>query len=183
MRLPLVPVIVIVGDEAGVPASTLIVAMDPTVPPAGGVTPLGENPTCTPLGKAPVVRLTSELKPPIDVTVTVSVADAPEPTVKEEEPRESEKSAADVIVNVKAVVCVAPPVPLTVIVLDPVDTPIPTLTARMEDADPPEGTMIGFGLKLEKVTPAGTEPVVESVTGPEYPEIEVPVIVTVPEPP
>jgi len=44
-RLPLVPVMVIVGVEAGVPASTLIVAVDVMVPPAGGVTLLGENPT------------------------------------------------------------------------------------------------------------------------------------------
>jgi hypothetical protein len=43
----------------------------------------------------------------------------------------------------------------------------PTLTVKLEEAVPPDGTEIGLGLKAEKVTPEGTEPVTERVTGPE----------------
>jgi hypothetical protein len=178
-----VPVMVIVGVEAGVPASTLIVAVDAMVPPAGGVTLLEENPTWTPLGKDSAVRSTGELKGPIDVTITVSVTDPPELTDRDEELSESEKSAPEVIVSVKVVVCVAPPVPLTVIGLDPVLAPEATFTVKVADVEPPDGIVTGFGLKLEKVTSGGTEPVMESVTGPEYPSTEVPVMVTVAEPP
>jgi hypothetical protein len=45
VRLPLVPVIVIVGVLAGVPESTLTVAIDVTVPAGGGVTLEGEKET------------------------------------------------------------------------------------------------------------------------------------------
>ena len=90
--------------DAGVPGSTLIVASDVTLPPEGGVTLAGENPTCTPLGNAPsVARVTAELKPPADVTVTVSVAELPEPTLRVGELSASEKSAPEVIVSANAV--------------------------------------------------------------------------------
>ena len=42
----------------------------------------------------------------------------------------------------------------------------PTLTVKLEEAVPPDGIEIGFGLKAENVTPEGTEPVTVSVTGP-----------------
>jgi len=45
LRLPLVPVIEIVDDDAGVPESTLMVATEVSEPPAGGVTLLGVNET------------------------------------------------------------------------------------------------------------------------------------------
>jgi hypothetical protein len=45
VRLPLVPVIVIVAVLADVPESTLTVAIDVTVPDAGGVTLEGEKET------------------------------------------------------------------------------------------------------------------------------------------
>ena len=48
---------------------------------------------------------------------------------------------------------------------------------------PLPGILIGFGLNPENVTPAGTEPVTDNVTDPEYARIEVPVIVTLPEAP
>jgi hypothetical protein len=119
------------------------------VPPAGGVTLLEENPTWTPLGKDSAVRSTGELKGPIDVTITVSVTDPPELTDRDEELSESEKSAPEVIVSVKVVVCVAPPVPLTVIGLDPVLAPEATFTVKVADVEPPDGIVTGFGLKLE----------------------------------
>lgn len=75
-------------------------ARDVTLPPEGGVTLTGENPTWTPLGNAPsVVRSTAELKPPVDATITVSVAEPPEPTLRVGELSASEKSAPEVIVS------------------------------------------------------------------------------------
>jgi hypothetical protein len=151
-----------------VPEATLIVATEPTLPPDGGVTLLGENPTVTPLGNAPdVARFTGELKPPNDVTVTASVAELPEPTESAEELSASEKSAPEVIVSWKLVVWVGPPVPLTVMVLVPVDALPATLIVSVDDTVPPDGMLIGLGLKVEKVTPDGTEPVIDNVTAPE----------------
>jgi hypothetical protein len=57
-------------------------------------------------------------------------------------------------------------VPLTVIVLVPVAALPATLIVNVATAVPPEGTLIGLGLNAEKVTPEGTEPVIESVTPP-----------------
>jgi len=54
---------------------------------------------------------------------------------------------------------------------------------RLAEALPPEGTEIGLGLNAEKLTPVGTEPVTDKATGPEKLSCEVPVIVTIPEPP
>ena len=51
-----------------------------------------------------------------------------------------------------------------------------TLTAKAAEAVPAEGTLIGLGEKLEKLIPGGAL-VTASVTGPEYPVIEVAVIV------
>ena len=50
------------------------------------------------------------------------------------------------------------------------------LTAKAAEAVPAEGTLIGLGEKLEKLIPGGAL-VTASVTGPEYPVIEVAVIV------
>ena len=142
-------------------------ARDVTLPPEGGVTLLGENPTLTPLGNAPdVARFTAELKPTNEVTVTVSVPELPDPTVSADELSASEKSAPDVIVSWNVVVCVGPPVPLTVMVLVPVEALPETLIVSVADAVPPEGMLIGLGLKVEKVTPDGTDPVIDNVTGP-----------------
>jgi hypothetical protein len=104
VRLPLVPVISIVEADADVPASTLTVAVEVDVPPEGGVTELGEKFTCTPLGKGPVERLTAEMNEPIEVTVTVSVAELPGPTVRLLELNMVEKSLSGVIVSVNVVV-------------------------------------------------------------------------------
>jgi hypothetical protein len=144
------------------------VAVEVTLPPEEGVTLLGENPTCTPPGNAPdVARFTAELKPPKEVTVTVAVPELPEPTDSADELSPTEKSAPEVIVSEKVVVWVGPPVPVTVIVLVPVDALPPTLIVNAADAVPPEGRLIGLGLNEEKLTPEGTEPVIERVTGPE----------------
>jgi hypothetical protein len=184
IKLPLVPVIVIVVTRGSVPASTLTVAMDVTVPPPGGVTAGGEKVTWTPAGKALVLSATAELNDPIDVIVTVSVAEPPAPTLRVGEVSDNEKSAPEVTVSAKDVVRVPDePVPLTVMVVVPTGTLAPTLMVRVAEALPLDGTEMGFGLKAEKVTPAGTEPVTESATGPEKPSWEVPVIVTMPEPP
>ena len=91
--------------DAGVPESTLIAATEVTLPPEGGVTLAGENPTWTPLGTTPsVARITAELKLPRDVTVTVSVAEPPEPTDRVGELSAIEKSAPEVIVSANDVV-------------------------------------------------------------------------------
>jgi hypothetical protein len=175
---------VIVAAEAGVPESTLTVATDVKVPPGGGVTAGDENETCTPAGRAPVLRATPELNDPIDVTVTVSVADPPAPTLRAGELSDIEKSAPEVTVSANDVVRVIdPPVPTTVIVFSPSEAPDPTEIPRLAEAEPPDGIEIGLGLKVENVTPAGTAPVTDNVTGPEKLSIELPVIVTVPEAP
>jgi hypothetical protein len=80
------------------------VAVEVTVPPEAGVTELGERFTCTPLCKGPVERLTAELNEPIEVIVTVSVAELPGPTVRLLELNEIEKSLSGVIVSVNVVV-------------------------------------------------------------------------------
>ena len=53
---------------------------------------------------------------------------------------------------------------------------IATLTVNAAEAVPPDGTLIGLGVKLEKLTPGGA-PVIASVIAPEYPVNDVPVIV------
>jgi len=122
------------------------------------------------------------LKPESEVTVTVSVAELPEPTVKLEALSENEKSAPDVIVNEKVVVCVVGPlVPLIVMVLVPAGALGSALMVRVAEAEPAAGTEMGFGLKLEKLTPEGTEPVMDRVTAPEKLKIDVPVTVMLAE--
>jgi hypothetical protein len=184
IRLPLVPVIVIEVTKASVPGSTLTVATDVIVPPTGGVTLGDENITCAPAGRELALRATAELNEPIDVTVTVSVVEPPAPTLRVGELSDNEKSALDVMVNAKEVVCVPDaPVPLMVMGLVATIALGATLIVRVAEALPPDGIGIGLVVKAEKVTPAGTAPVGESVTGPEKPDCEVPVIVTVPESP
>jgi len=51
-----------------------------------------------------------------------------------------------------------------------------TLTINAAAAVPPDGTSIGLGVKLEKLIPRGV-PAIASVIAPEYPVIDVPVIV------
>jgi hypothetical protein len=102
LKLPPVPRIITEIMAFGVPVSTVIVAVEVTVPPAGGVTLVGENATCTPDGSAPVARFTVVLNPPNDVIVSRSVVELPEPMVSG--PRlESEKSAVGVTVSVNVV--------------------------------------------------------------------------------
>jgi hypothetical protein len=68
-------------------------------------------------------------------------------------------------------------------VLVPADALGATLIVSVADAELPDGTAIGLVLNAEKETPMGAEPVTDSVTGPEKLSCEVPVIVTIPEPP
>jgi hypothetical protein len=117
-----------------------------------------------------------------DVTVTVSVAEPPDPTERAGELNDSEKSLAEDITSINDVVWVAAPTPLKLITLVPGVALAATLIVSVADADPPDEIEIGLGLK-ENVTPVGTEPVADSVTGPEKLSIELPVTVTVPEPP
>ena len=104
LRLPLVPVIVIVKAAGGVPPSTFTVATEVTVPPAGGVTGLVEKDTCTPPGNAPASKVTGELNDPVEVMVAVSVAELPAPTLRFGVLSDNEKSALDVMVREKDVV-------------------------------------------------------------------------------
>jgi hypothetical protein len=97
-------VIVIPVTDGRVPESTLIVASDVTVPPAGGVTLGDEKVTCTPPGRELALRATAELNDPIDVIETVSMAELPAPTLIVGELSDKEKSAPEVIVSAKDVV-------------------------------------------------------------------------------
>lgn len=54
-----------------------------------------------------------------------------------------------------------------VIVVNPRAALGPTLIESVEAADVPAGMLIGLGVKLENVTPDGTEPVIDRVTEPE----------------
>jgi hypothetical protein len=129
------------------------------------------------------VRLTAELNAANDVTVTVSVAELPDPTERADELNDSEKSLPEAITSTKDVVWVAAPTPLKVIILVLGVALDATLIPRVAETDPPEGIMIGLGVKVENVTPAGTEPVTDSVTGPEKLRMELPVTATLPEAP
>jgi len=184
LRLPLVPVIEIVADDPGVPGSTLTVATEAIEPPDGGVTLSGENETCTPLANPSALNVTAELNNPTEVTVTVSVLDVPAPTARLDALRAREKSAPEAIVRAKEVTR-APDelVPRTSIVLVPTGALEAILMLNVVVALPPEGIEIGFGLNVEKVTPAGTTPVTDNVTGPKKEFSDIPVIVTMPEPP
>jgi len=68
-------------------------------------------------------------------------------------------------------------------VLVPTDALGATLIVSVAPKEPPDGTTIGLVLKAEKETPVGTEPVTDSATEPEKLCSEVPVMVTIPEPP
>jgi hypothetical protein len=120
----------------------------------------------------------------MEVTVTVWGDELPAEILSEGELSEMPKSALEVTVSWKEVVW-APdePVPLIVIVLVPTEALGSTLTVRLAEAVPPDGTEIGFGLNVENVTPVGTDPVTDNVTGPEKPSSEVPVKVILPDPP
>lgn len=104
LRLPLVPVNVNVETPGSVPLSMFTVAIEVTVPPAGGVTGLVEKDTCTPAGNAPASKVTPELNEPIEVIVNVSVAKLPAPTLRVGELSPNEKSELEVIVSAKEVV-------------------------------------------------------------------------------
>ena len=90
--------------DAGVPGSTLTVPRDVALPPAEGVTVGGEKVTWTPAGRALALRATAELNDPIDVIVTVSVAEPLAPTLRVGEASDNEKSAVEVTVSAKEVV-------------------------------------------------------------------------------
>jgi len=151
-----------------VPGSTLTVAVDVTDPPAGGVTGFEENETWIPLGNVEVVSVTGELNDEGDVIVTKLGAELPLLIVIAAEPNPSVKSAEAVTVSAKDVEWVPEePVPLIVIVYVPTGALGPTLIVKLDEAVPPDGTEIGLGLKAEKVTPEGTEPVTDKVTEPE----------------
>lgn len=170
---------VIVVAAAAVPESTLTVARDVALPPADGVTLGDENPTWTPAGRELVLSATAELNEPNDVIVTVSVAEPPAPTLRVGELSDNEKSALEVIVRAKEAECVPNgPAPVIVMILVPTAALGSTVTVRLAEALPPDEIEMGFGLKAEKLTPAGTGPVTESATGPAKLSSEVPVIVT-----
>jgi len=61
----------------GVEASTEIVRVDVAEPPEGGVTDVGLKVPVVPIGRPEIERLTEALKPLRDVTVTVTVPEAP----------------------------------------------------------------------------------------------------------
>jgi len=74
VSVPLVPVISIPVVLEAAPLGTVMVSVDVVVngEVAGGVTGLGLKPPVTPAGKE-AVRITGELKPPEEVTVTIAV--------------------------------------------------------------------------------------------------------------
>lgn len=73
-----------------------------------------------------------------------------------------------------------PSVPDIVTDTCPVGAEGATLIVNAAETVPPDGILIGLGVKLEKLTPDGAL-VTASVMVPEYPVIEVPVIAISPE--
>ena len=73
---PAVPTIAIAVVVAGAEFETPMESVEATMPPGGGVTGLGLNPPET-VGGNRAVRVTGELNPPVDCTVTVAVAVPP----------------------------------------------------------------------------------------------------------
>ena len=83
-----------VAVDAAVKVSVAVV-----LPPAAGVTGLGENAAVTPLGRPETLRLVAELNPFRLPTVTVLVPLAPWITVSEVGEAPSEKSGAGAVVE------------------------------------------------------------------------------------
>lgn len=117
---PLVPVIVSVYVPGMAVAPTEIVSVDVAEPPEGGVNRFGLKDVVTP-AIVDALRLVGELKPLIDVTVTVEVPELPMRMLSELGDAETEKSGrALVAVSVKTVDLVRPPpLPVMVIVYAP----------------------------------------------------------------
>lgn len=104
---------------AALPA-TLRLRVDATVPPDGGVAGFTENADVTPEGKSRALRVTAELKPRRDETVTVALPEAPALISRLGVLTSKLKSGAAVTVSVAVTVLVrAPETPCTVIVKDP----------------------------------------------------------------
>jgi hypothetical protein len=74
--VPLVPVIVTAVVDVGAPVAAPTESVDSAVLPDGGVTGLGLNPPVIPVGNG-AARVTGELKPPLEETVTMIVAVPP----------------------------------------------------------------------------------------------------------
>ena len=74
---PPVPLTVMMVVLAGAVPETARENTELVLPPAGGVTGLGVNPPVTPDGNVGTARVTAELKPPIDCTVTMAVPTPP----------------------------------------------------------------------------------------------------------
>ena len=113
MKPLLVPVTVTVYVAAVV---ELQLRVDVAVPPAGGVTLLGDRVQMSPAGLTAPVKATAWLKVPVEVTVTVEVPATPALTVTEVGLADNRKSAREEIVTVTLVEFVitllVPPVPL-----------------------------------------------------------------------
>ena len=75
--VPGVPVIVMTVLVDGALLETVRESTELAVPPGSGVTGLTLKPPLTPSGKADAVRVTGELKPPTECTLTVICADPP----------------------------------------------------------------------------------------------------------
>jgi hypothetical protein len=71
LRLPLVPLTVIVLDATGVLGVVLMVKVDVPLPPEVSVTEEGLNAAVAPLGKPLAVRVTLPTNPPVEVIATV----------------------------------------------------------------------------------------------------------------
>jgi len=74
---PYVPVTVMTSLAEGAPLETVMESTELAVPPGNGVTGLVLKPPLMPNGRVDVDKVTGELKPPFDCTVTVTVADPP----------------------------------------------------------------------------------------------------------
>ena len=71
------PVIVKEYVSSAAVASTVMVKVEVAVASAGGVTEVGSKVAVTPVGNPEIERLTAELKPFKEVTVTVAVSELP----------------------------------------------------------------------------------------------------------
>jgi hypothetical protein len=175
---PEVPVTVIVVVPVAAVAEAVSVRVEFTLPFAGGVTGLGENPAVTPLGKPEALSVVAELKLFWLVMVIVLVPLLPWVMVTEAGEALMVKFAVPLAFTVRVSVvdaCRLPEVPVIVTVEVPV-VAVP-LAVRVNVLV----EVVGFGLNCA-VTPLG-RPDAASVTLPLNPPMSVTVMVLVPLPP
>jgi len=171
-EVPLVPVIVTAVVDVGAPVAAAIESVDVIVLPDGGVTGLGLNPPPTPVGSG-TARVTGELKPPVEETVTMIVAVPPGLRTTLLGLAEMPNNGVAVTVNVA--VADLPVFPVTMTVYPPAaapdDTVNPTVAAPPEMAHEGEANRPDGEEESTQLRSVGNPEAVPDTTVPTGPEV------------